>query len=787
MGSGISAIGLWPLAAALAAGLGLGLLAGFALWRTQRARRRRADRVIRGFAAFDRPAQIVGRAGELLDSNEAARQAYGRSGVLPEELGVRARDEEMRERLVRLAGKAARGLGGREEVVLAEGGGEQRWIEVEAHGLGHDSGEVMWIAQDVTDRRQIEQTMAEERDRLLDLFEYAPVGVYSVEASGRFEYVNATLANWLGRSRGELLGGLSLRDVLAEPAEDLPAYLPFGGGDRRRGEADFLDAAGGRFRVSITQEVLEDGPGRLRTRSVVRHLAQERAAENALAQGELRFRRFLDEAPIGVAQLDAEGVVVEHNKTFASMVAGERTLTGRPLADFLIESDRSALATAMTQVGTADGTAAEPLEVRLGGARDTVCQLTLRGAGAGAGGGGAIVHLLDLTEQKALEAQFAQSQKMQAVGQLAGGIAHDFNNLLTAMIGFSDLLLLRHRPGDQSFADIMQIKQNANRAANLVRQLLAFSRQQTLQPKVLNVTDVLAELAHLLRRLIGEAIEFKVVHGRGLGTIRADQGQLEQVIINLVVNARDAMAATGGELAIRTANLALPHERRIGGDVMPAGRYVTIEVSDTGCGIPKEIMGRIFDPFFSTKEVGEGTGLGLATVYGIVKQTGGFVGVESSVGRGTTFSIHLPEHLAAPGPAVLEASENRDLSGIGKVMLVEDEDAVRAFSARVLRTKGYEVMEARSGEAALELLRGGAGAVDIDLLVTDVVMPKVDGPALVKVVREHHPTLKVIFISGYAEDSFRRRIGEESGIYFLAKPFSLKQLASKVKEVMGER
>lgn len=782
MAGGISAIAYWPLAATLAGGLALGCLAGgLAVWRAQRQRRARAKRIVRGFAAFDRPAQIVGRRGELLDSNEASLQAYGRGNLLADALARRARDEEMRERLTRLRAKAVSGLGGREEIVLADDDGEQHWIEVEAHSLGRGSGETMWIAADVTDRRQMEQTIAEERDRLLDLFEYAPIGVYSIDASGRFEYVNATLADWLGRSRGELLGGLALRDVLAEQNEDLPPYLPFGG-DRRRGETDFVDAEGGRFRVSIDQEVLEDGP-RLRTRSVVRHLAQERAAEEALAHGERRFRRFLDEAPIGVAQLDAEGRVVEHNKTFASMVAGERALTGQPLADFLVEADRGALAGALKQAGTAEGAAAEPVEVRLGGARDTTCQLTLRGAGRG----GAIVHLLDLTEQKALEAQFAQSQKMQAVGQLAGGIAHDFNNLLTAMIGFSDLLLLRHRPGDQSFADIMQIKQNANRAANLVRQLLAFSRQQTLQPKVLNVTDVLAELAHLLRRLIGEAIEFKVVHGRGLGTIRADQGQLEQVIINLVVNARDAMAATGGELTIRTANLALPQERRTGGDTMPPGRYVTIEVSDTGCGIPKEIIGRIFDPFFSTKEVGEGTGLGLATVYGIVKQTGGFVGVQSSVGRGTVFSIHLPEHLAVAGPAVVETAESRDLSGIGKVLLVEDEDAVRAFSARVLRTKGYEVMEARSGEAALELLRGGDGAADIDLLITDVVMPKVDGPALVKVVREHQPTLKVIFISGYAEDSFRRRIGEESGIYFLAKPFSLKQLASKVKEVMDDR
>ena len=254
-----------------------------------------------------------------------------------------------------------------------------------------------------------------------------------------------------------------------------------------------------------------------------------------------------------------------------------------------------------------------------------------------------MLHFIDVTEQKNLEVQFAQSQKMQAVGQLAGGVAHDFNNLLTAMIGFCDLLLMRFRPGDPSFADIMQIKQNANRAANLVRQLLAFSRQQTLQPRILDITDVLVELSHLLRRLIGENIELKVVHGRDLGLVKVDQGQLEQVIINLAVNARDAMPG-GGTLTIRTANHVQSGAMRRGHEIMPAGNYVLIEVADTGIGIPKENLERIFEPFFSTKEIGSGTGLGLSTVYGIVKQTGGFVFVDSDAGRGRG----VPDLSAAP-------------------------------------------------------------------------------------------------------------------------------------------
>ncbi len=386
-----------------------------------------------------------------------------------------------------------------------------------------------------------------------------------------------------------------------------------------------------------------------------------------------------------------------------------------------------------------------------------------------------------------LEAQLAQTLRLQAVGQLAGGIAHDFNNLLTAMIGFCDLLLLRHRPGDQSFADVMQIRQNANRAASLVRQLLAYSRQQTLQPRVISVSEVLAELAHLLRRLIGGAIALKLEHGRDIHPVLVDQGQVEQVVINLVVNARDAMPE-GGTLTIRTSNASLTDPIPAAGEMLPAGEYVRIDIVDTGTGIAPEIIDRIFEPFFSTKAVGAGTGLGLATVYGIVKQSGGHVVIDSKLGQGTTFSIFLPRYAesAAAAAARREGVEEatRDLTGAGTILLVEDEDAVRLFSARALRNKGYKVIEARSGEAALVIM--GQDSEPIDLLITDVVMPEMDGPALVEEVRSWRPDMKVIFISGYAESAFRQQARDGSMLYFLAKPFSLKQLASKVKDVLEE-
>ena len=504
----------------------------------------------------------------------------------------------------------------------------------------------------------------------------------------------------------------------------------------------------------------------------------------ALARAERSFERFFEDAPFGIALIDAEARLLECNRAFRRLCGLADVTPGRRrFAELLRPEDANDFAGRLARLA---GVGGAPIEARLReeGRERVVSIFSNRIERDDSDGPHYIVYLLDTTDQKNLEAQFAQSQKMQAVGQLAGGVAHDFNNLLTAMIGFSDLLLQRHQSGDASFADIMQIKQNANRAANLVRQLLAFSRQQTLQPKVLDATDSLTELSHLLRRLIGASIELKIVHSRDLFLVRVDQGQLEQVIINLCVNARDAMPQ-GGALTIRTRNESRSAMEQRGSEIVPPGDYVAIEVEDTGTGIAPENIARIFEPFFSTKEVGSGTGLGLSTVYGIVKQTGGFVFVESTIGQGTTFTIMLPRHHGAREiDAAAGAADERkkDLTGAGTVLLVEDEDAVRLFGSRALRNKGYKVVEAKSGDAALEVLANYGDT--IDLLITDVVMPQMDGTQLIKLVREKRPQLKVICISGYAEEAFRKRLDTAEGVHFLPKPFSLDQLASKVKEVM---
>ena len=398
------------------------------------------------------------------------------------------------------------------------------------------------------------------------------------------------------------------------------------------------------------------------------------------------------------------------------------------------------------------------------------------------------IFALDTTEQRTLQESFAQSQKMQAIGQLAGGVAHDFNNVLTAIIGYSDLLLANHRPTDPSFQDIMQIKQNANRAAGLVRQLLAFSRRQTLRPQVLQLNDVLSELQNLLRRLVGEKVDIDLRHGRDLWFVKADLNQFEQVIVNLVVNARDAMPEGGTHQPARRRTSRRRKRRASSEPGFTPADYVVVEVTDSGHGIPDDVKAKIFEPFFTTKEVGKGTGLGLSMVYGIVKQTGGYIACESEPGKGATFRIYLPRHIpeveAEEEPVKKEeAKKAADATGHGTILLVEDEEAVRAFGARALASRGYTVLEAASGLQALEVVDEMDGK--IDLIVSDVVMPEMDGPTMFAELRKRGIKCKVIFVSGYAEDAFAKNLPEGEDFGFLPKPFSLKQLIETVKGSVG--
>jgi two-component system cell cycle sensor histidine kinase/response regulator CckA len=490
---------------------------------------------------------------------------------------------------------------------------------------------------------------------------------------------------------------------------------------------------------------------------------------------------FLEELPVALARLETSGRLTYANKA-ARQLLGDRARPGanlaelieglgRPIAERLADTTKGrALGRSEIARGTADGQ-----EIFL---QVAFTRTVLDGAPS------LLAVFSDATELKTLEAQFVQSQKMQAVGQLAGGVAHDFNNLLTAINGHCDLLLMRHEVADVEHGDLMQIRQNVNRAAALVRQLLAFSRKQTLRPTVINLQDTLSELTHLLNRLLTDKVTLRIEHGSDLAPVRVDQRQIEQVILNLVVNARDAMPR-GGEVRVTTRNVHLDRDLHRDRAVILGGDYVVIEVADSGHGIPEGKLNKIFEPFYTTKQVGEGTGLGLSTAYGIVKQTGGFIFADSPPGQGATFTIYLPAYDKVDSPAPTadpEPKRARDLTGRGLVLLVEDEDPVRSCAARALRLRGYTVVEAASGEEALEILKDND--LHVDMMLSDVIMPGLDGPAWVREAQKARPGVKVIFMSGYAEDAF---VGGESGIphsAFLPKPFTLNELTQRVKDLL---
>jgi len=787
----------WRLIGAAAAALVLLFAVTVAAFRNilgaRRAEEDRNEILSLALQALPVPRLIVDRSGVTVFANAGFRSLFpcDNAGAF-KALASHFSAGPARQEFERLALTAARGVVARSEIEVSGGSGESEWFEVSAQPVVGRAGLTIWRIEDVTAQRELEQVIRQEHETLFDFLERAPVGFYSVNEDGRFLFVNQTLADWLGFTPEEILGGnFRLRGFIVSPPSQsgMPQYDPFDSPGQTNGEVTFCGRDGRTLQAFVTQTVVAEGDGAgFRTRSVVRDLSPERAWERALRQSERRFKHLFEDAPVGIALVDAHGRIVECNHTLRKLGApagGE--LIGMAVLDLLADEDRGPIEERMHRISERGGMLG-PSQVRLAGEPERVASVFVSRAEDAAGAPtGHILHFLDITELKKLELQFAQSQKMQAVGQLAGGIAHDFNNLLTAMIGFCDLLLLRHGPGEQSFADIMQIKQNANRAANLVRQLLAFSRRQTVQPKVLSVTDVLSEISNLLRRLIGGKIELKMIHGRDLSSVKIDQGQFEQVIVNLAVNARDAMIH-GGALTIRTGNVSNVKPVTRGAEEMPAGDYVLIEIADSGTGIAKTDIDRIFEPFYSTKEVGSGTGLGLSTVHGIVKQADGYIFVDSVVGEGTKFSIFLPRYIMAEGEVpvreLADAPIVGDLTGTGTILLVEDEDAIRLFSARALRNKGYTVLEARGGETAIEILK--TLPQPPDLIITDIVMPDMDGPALVEWVRGRDPDMRIICISGYAEETFRKRLSTEPDIYFLPKPFSLEQLAAKVKDVMRQ-
>jgi two-component system cell cycle sensor histidine kinase/response regulator CckA len=537
-------------------------------------------------------------------------------------------------------------------------------------------------------------------------------------------------------------------------------------------------------------------PGASRTLALNRAIDEGSDPQRA---AEVRFMRFFQNTPMAIATVDKNGRIGRSNARFATTFEGLLKNDGRSILSVVVERDRPALEAAIRKAAEGQSNIA-PVEAPLTGSAERWASFFVLAVDEeDRDGEAAIVYALETTAQRTLENRFQQQQKMESVGQLAGGIAHDFNNVLSAIMMATDFLLNAHKPTDPSFKDIMQIKQNANRAAALVRQLLAFSRKQTLRPQVLDLGETLSDLGMLLKRLIGEKVALEIVHGRDLWPVKVDISQFEQVIVNLAVNARDAMP-DGGKLMLRTSNVQAEECEQFSCKGMPKADYVLVEVSDSGTGIPPDIIDKIFEPFFTTKDVGKGTGLGLSTVYGIVKQTGGFIYADSQPGR-TSFRIFLPRHVpgadevlaqipAGEAPAIagaLAAADSlaraaaADLTGQGTILLVEDEEGLRALNARGLISRGYTVLEAGNGVEAIEAFEKHG---DVDLVVSDVVMPEMDGPTLLKELRQRDPDVKIIFVSGYAEEAFSKNLPSQEQYAFLAKPFTLKQLVAEVKKTL---
>ncbi len=649
-----------------------------------------------------------------------------------------------------------------------------------------------WMVRDITQDKDRQENTYLELQRAIDYLDHAPAGFFSSDATGQIQYINATLADWLGIDLAEFEpGDISLAQMVRGDGANLLMGGQAGGDIKTEIiDIDLVHRNGTSFPVRLLHRAARLADGELgETRTLVLDRQKGNEAEDDLRAVEVKFARFFNDTPFAIATLNAHGKIVKTNAPFARVFdvsASENSIEGMTLTDLIGEESLEGFADSLSQV-MQNRSEIEPVDAKLANNAERAVRLYVSASEEIEGSDEQIiVYALDMSDYSRLQEQFAQGQKMQAVGQLAGGVAHDFNNVLTAIIGFSDMLLLRHQSNDPSFADIMQIRQSANRAAGLVRQLLAFSRRQTLRPQVLEIPTQIDDYFVLLKRLVGEKITLSVEHGHDVWPVKVDLVQLEQVVINLVVNARDAMP-DGGEITLRTRNVPSSEAETFTYRGMPAADYVLIEVEDQGTGIPEEVLEKMFEPFFSTKELGKGTGLGLSMVYGIIKQTGGFIYADTEMGAGTNFRIFLPRHILS-AEEIEQKSETPverevvDLTGKERILLVEDDESVMAFSSRALEATGYEVFTADGGEEALEILDDINN--EIDLMISDVMMPEMDGPTLLIEVRTRLPDLKVIFVSGFAEDDIRGGLADDRSVEFLPKPYSFDQINTKVKEVL---
>lgn len=611
-------------------------------------------------------------------------------------------------------------------------------------------------------------------------------GLYGLDLNGRIVFANSAAAKLTGYSVAELLNQSPHRllhhsrpDGTPYPEEDCPIHAVLPDGETRSVVGDvYWRKDGTNFSVECRCNPIKD-----RGRVVGATITFFDISERERDQKSLRlYRKIITDADYAISILDLQGRFTYQNDAHASLVGyGNEELIGRTPALFLGEDNFAGLVRELSKSGRYRG----ELTARTKDGAEKHLDLSVFTMSNAAGEPQCLVGIKrDITERKRLEAQLLQSQKMEGLGRLAGGIAHDFNNILTVINGYSVLLQQSLPEHTSHWKDVKQIKQASERAATLTNQLLAFSRQQVLQPSVLDINTVMAQMDQLLRRLIGEDKQFRTILGASVGRIKADKGQLDQVILNLAVNARDAMP-DGGQLTIETQNVEVTRAQAARHAGIAPGRFVMLAVSDTGVGMDPATRAHVFEPFFTTKEQGKGTGLGLATAYGIVQQSGGFIELYSEVGKGTTFKVYLPQADEAPKPVMEGDAEPRLVAGTEVILLVEDEDMVRELAHRLLRDLGYTVLEARNGEAALHQAESHRGP--IHLLVTDMVMPGMGGHELVERLTASRPDTKVLYVSGYTSDTIARRWTMQGAAAFLQKPYDPLTLTQKVREVLDAK
>ncbi|MBO4520981.1 MAG: PAS domain-containing protein [Alphaproteobacteria bacterium] len=687
----------------------------------------------------------------------------------------------------------------------------------------------LWRVRDITAERALDAVMRKETQDLAEFLDVLPIGLYQINSGGVIHFVNQRFCDWLGYTNTQELKGKKLVDLLVGHQPELDGFW--------HGELTFRTQAGTFFTAFVSHAVYDENGETMLRASVVRDVMSRRERSESNKDAEVGFSRLFAEAPVGIAFLDKENIITEANSTLFQMFSRQREeMIGTSLEECIDPDDWAELKDKMAKIMMAKLSRIHE-EIRLKTEQEKfaaiyITPMTEEDEDGETDVFGFIAHFIDNTERRNLALQFSQAQKMQAIGQLAGGIAHDFNNLLTAIIGSTDLLLQTHPASDPDFTELMNVHYSATRAASLVGQLLSYSRKQPLRPKYLDVTDVFAELLHMLKRLLGTKIAVQIENGRNLGFIRVDKTQFDQMFVNLAVNARDAMP-DGGTFTISTRSQKFPAGQYVGSEEVVPGEYVVIDVADTGCGISEENLQRIFEPFFTTKSgsVDSGTGLGLAMVYGNISKSGGYISVKSTVNVGTTFSLYLPRHSPEEVRRLTEEAEqnvlpadynaqavsqvvrvkpnapktgdqlqfsfaqdqpslpppllpSNDLSGSGTILLVEDEDGVRAVTRKALSAKGYTIEDCTCAEEALEKIENG---VTFDLLITDMVMPGMNGVTLASTVRQKGIYGKILLISGFSEEAARGEIKEMPDFYFLAKPFTLRELCEKVKEIMGKK